>query len=78
MVSIDLPGTSLEGDVIAFLHSRLAEFDPDSVVRIRIVGEFDRSLLRRVSAPILRRIAPPTMNVSLSVPTDRGDRKRIG
>lgn len=50
--------------------SQLRSLDPNAVVCIRLEGPISFGVLSSLSAPLLRQIAPPTMNVSLSL--DRG------
>jgi len=48
------------------LEERLAALNPDSVVRIRILDGGDSWMRNRLTAQCLRRLAPPSMNVSIA------------
>jgi DNA repair exonuclease SbcCD nuclease subunit len=50
------------------LKEILGRLQPDSIVQIRINQTFPQSILREISGPNLRRLAPETMNVSISIP----------
>lgn len=56
----------------AKLRKDLLELDPDSVVRIQVRGEIPREYLEVLSAAHLRRIAPPSMNITLAVDWQSG------
>ena len=58
------------------LRQRLSELDPDSLVRIQVRGEIPEECLEVFSAASLRRLAPPSMNVSLAVPRQLRPHKR--
>ena len=53
--------------LIRELKEMLSDIDPDAVVRIQIKGTSASSAEDILSAELLRRISPPTMNISLSV-----------
>jgi DNA repair exonuclease SbcCD nuclease subunit len=54
------------GDVEGWLRERFSELDPDAVVQIKPLGSVSDQVLRILSAPNLRSLAPPSMNVSLA------------
>jgi DNA repair protein SbcD/Mre11 len=62
MVAIEIDGAVAAGGLEAWLRNRLGALHPESVVSIRLDDP------SRLPAETLRRLAPPTMNVSLSVP----------
>lgn len=53
--------------LVDYLRSELLKMDPDSVVSIRLVGGNVEIALAELNAAVLRRISPPTMNVTLAV-----------
>jgi DNA repair exonuclease SbcCD nuclease subunit len=53
-------------DLKGQVHQCLAGLDPNSVVRLRLEGPHALEALSVLSAPVLRELAPPTMNVSLT------------
>jgi len=66
MVMLELtPGTRSADDLASELRSRLAALDPDSVVRVAVLGPLSPAALRAYSAASVRALAPPTMNVEL-------------
>jgi DNA repair exonuclease SbcCD nuclease subunit len=68
VVELDgLTGESLTQQLLA----RFASLDPEAVVRVRVQGSISADLRAALSAPSLRAIAPPTMNVSLASDTWR-------
>ena len=48
------------------LEERLAVLNPDSVVRLRILDGGDSWMRNRLTAECLRRLAPPSTNVSIA------------
>ena len=56
-----------DGSVLDEIQQRLVELDPDSVVRIQLLGVVTPQIEARLGAAELRKIAPPTMNVSLGM-----------
>jgi exonuclease SbcD len=56
--------------LIGHLKTRLAGLPPDSVVQIRVEGYMDEGSRALLSAPVLRSIAPKTMNISVHVPVN--------
>jgi DNA repair exonuclease SbcCD nuclease subunit len=48
------------------LRQRLAELDPDSIVRVEVSGPASHKLEASLSAATLRQLAPPTMNITLA------------
>jgi DNA repair exonuclease SbcCD nuclease subunit len=51
---------------VAWLRAALAALAPDAVVKVRLLGATSPELLAALSAPRLRELAPPTMNVDLA------------
>lgn len=67
MVSIDVePRRHLPGEFERYLKQELSSIDPDSVVRLRVLGEVPAETSPVLRAAFLREIAPGTMNISLS------------
>lgn len=67
MVNLEVDVDGVGGETVLDLVSqRLAELDPDSVVRIQVVGSTTPQVEAALSAAALRRISPPTMNVALA------------
>ena len=54
------------GQVLEQLRSRLADLNPESVVRIRIMDNGNSRLRQRLTAAYLREITPGSMNVSVA------------
>ena len=50
----------------ASIATRLAALEPDSIVRLRIVGELASASAAALGAAALRRLAPPTMTVEVT------------
>jgi DNA repair exonuclease SbcCD nuclease subunit len=67
MVNLEVDVDGVGGETLLDLVSQqLAELDPDSVVRIQLVGGITPLVEAALSAAELRRISPPTMNVALA------------
>lgn len=76
MVSVTLePLNGDNGQLLESLARRLRAIQPDAVVRIDIRGPHASAVRQALSAATLRELAPPTMNVSLSL---RPVRRREG
>lgn len=67
MVSIDIQQGGSQKEMKAYLHAELSRLDPDSVVRLRVVNEVSEEFAPILSAPSLRKLAPPTMNITVSL-----------
>lgn len=66
MVHLELDLNSLDGgDVLDVISKELSELDPNSVVRIKLLGPVTSEVENLVSARNLRELAPATMNVDL-------------
>jgi exonuclease SbcD len=63
MVKTD--GHSTE-EIISFIEDQLKDFDRDAIVRIRVQGTASEDLALALSAKNLRRMGPPSMNVSVT------------
>lgn len=59
------PGLDDPGEARAFLESRLALLDPDSVVRLRWADEVPFEARSAVTGALLREVTPTTMNLML-------------
>ncbi|MFZ5519196.1 MAG: metallophosphoesterase family protein [Candidatus Zhuqueibacterota bacterium] len=66
VIAIERSGLSAD-QLTGWLRDTLNRLDPNSVVQIRLPEDFPDHLLKRLSAPFLRSIAPATMNISLSL-----------
>ncbi|MEA3438947.1 MAG: metallophosphoesterase [Chloroflexota bacterium] len=70
MVNLILNLEAIDVDhLLGTLQKELSALDPDSVVRIQVVGETNRQIERRLTAPTLRSLAPESMNVTLAYRT---------
>ena len=69
-VSLDVRGLG-RTHLAAALRSRFATLDPQSIVRLELDGEPARDAEALLTAPALRRLAPPSMNVDLARPAWR-------
>ena len=67
VVEVDVAGRHAS-DIEGALRRRFAAIEPDAVVRVVAVGTPDPSAARALSAPVLRALAPATMNVELARP----------
>jgi DNA repair exonuclease SbcCD nuclease subunit len=68
MISIDVqPMEYTHNELKAYLRKEFSKLDPDSIVRLRIEEEISQEVALVLSAPALRELAPPTMNVSISL-----------
>jgi DNA repair exonuclease SbcCD nuclease subunit len=56
-----------EAKMSGHLRKRFSELDPDSVVRVQVEGDVPDSCRKVLSAPYLRNLAPPSMNVSMAI-----------
>lgn len=72
MVTIRIDANFLRNtsDAVTELRRRLAEIDPSSVVRVRVERNVPAQVINTLTAETLRKIAPPTMNISLSIRRD--------
>jgi DNA repair exonuclease SbcCD nuclease subunit len=67
MVVLELDSYKHEtGKLLEQLRSRLADLNPDSVVRIRIKDDGSSRLREQLTASYLRKLTPETMNVSVA------------
>ncbi|MFH1134871.1 MAG: metallophosphoesterase [Pseudomonadota bacterium] len=67
MAEVILPAASLDRDQVeARLRAALSDLPGDGVVKIKVEGRPKPETLAVLSAASLRRLAPPTMNVSVS------------
>ena len=64
-ITLEAEGLSAE-DVEGWLRDRFSELDQDAIVQIKPLGSVSDKVLRILSAPNLRSLAPPSMNVSLA------------
>jgi exonuclease SbcD len=68
MVSLVLQATEPDSRGLrGYLERKLQDLDPDSVIRVQIRGPYANEALATFSAPRLRELAPPSMNISLAV-----------
>lgn len=69
MVCLSLETQEADGDVLRdqFVR-RLRSLNPDSVVRVQVLGPLAAQAFGILSAEYLRGIAPPSMNIQLAVP----------
>ena len=56
-----------EARMSGHLRQRFSDLDPDSVVRVQVEGDVPDSCRKVLSAPCLRNLAPPSMNVSMAI-----------
>jgi DNA repair exonuclease SbcCD nuclease subunit len=68
-IEVEVDGKSVK-EVNRLLEHHLSEIDPDSVVRIKPLGQMAKDVRWLISAQHLRTIAPESMNVSVSPPRD--------
>jgi DNA repair exonuclease SbcCD nuclease subunit len=69
MMSFVLPEDIVDGGAVRrFLRRRLGALDQHAVVRIQVRGPMPREVQEVLSAPVLRALAPPTMNVTVGYP----------
>lgn len=67
MVNLEIDVNGVGGErVLDLVRQQLAELDPDSVVRIKVVGAITAQVESALKAAELRRISPQTMNVALA------------
>lgn len=62
------PGAMTGPPLVQSLKEQLAALDPDAVVRVQLTGRGAEAALAYLTAARLRRIAPPSMNISLARP----------
>jgi DNA repair exonuclease SbcCD nuclease subunit len=68
MISINVqPEEYTRQELEAYLRAELSTLDPDAIVRLRIEDEITKEVAPVLSAPALRELAPPTMNISISL-----------
>lgn len=67
MITLDVDTKELSGSSFTRnLQHRLWQLDPEAIVRIKLRGDVSSEIRSALSAPKLRSLAPPSMNVSLS------------
>ncbi len=72
MVDVDFDPAGLSGEKItARLRQRLADLDPDAVVRVRLTGVPDEAGREALRAAAVRALAPATMTLSVGWPRSR-------
>jgi exonuclease SbcD len=76
MLEVELDARRMRSDFEGSLRNALEELHSHSVVKLKIKGRLTRPQLQILSAPSIRSIAPPTMNVTVRR-TD-GTRKKGG
>lgn len=69
-LKLELEKSSPE-NISQFLIDSVRSFDPDVILRIKIVGEYNKHKHNFLKAENLRRICPDTMNVELTFPSDK-------
>jgi hypothetical protein len=73
MVAVERDAAGLGADeAVTWLRSQLAALAPDSIVRVRLLGEPSPEVVAALSAPRLRALAPATMNIDFPPPAARG------
>jgi DNA repair exonuclease SbcCD nuclease subunit len=71
MIMIDLKVQGLMAESLTNkLRARLKSLDPEAVVRIRVRGQISEETGPILTAAFLRKLAPSTMNVSVSFPDE--------
>ncbi len=76
MTQLELHATGIKADVLkAWLIEALEPLPPDSVVKIGIHGRLPDDSLKVLSAESLRSLAPPTMNLTVTLPDYRRGRR---
>ena len=56
-----------EESLAEHLRKRIQALDPDAVVRVQVRGDESGEVRQAISAPFLRSLAPPSMNISLAI-----------
>ncbi|MBN1352105.1 metallophosphoesterase [candidate division KSB1 bacterium] len=70
MHSIEIDaGKIITSKIRKIISERILGLDPDSIVQIRLTGERRMEILAELNAAFLRSIAPPSMNIELSILT---------
>lgn len=65
MIQIDLFASEMTAKELGcWIKSSLEELPPDSVVKLKVHGKISAEAMNVLSAPSLRSLAPPTMNVN--------------
>jgi DNA repair exonuclease SbcCD nuclease subunit len=78
MVQVELDAHQMRPDIESSLRKALEKLPPDGVVSIKIHGRLTKKELDVLSAPSLRSIAPPTMNVSVKIPFSSKEGRKAG
>jgi DNA repair exonuclease SbcCD nuclease subunit len=65
-------GERTPDDILTSLRERLRELEPDAIVKIHLQESMSDVLANVFSAENLRKIAPPSMNVSVTYPRSSG------
>jgi DNA repair exonuclease SbcCD nuclease subunit len=69
MTSIEIcPSDFAEISLQAFIESAIKRLPKDSIVKLSFTGEIPSSELEHLRAASLRRLAPPSMNISVRFP----------
>ncbi|MBC8186408.1 metallophosphoesterase [candidate division KSB1 bacterium] len=56
-----------KNEIVSFLKNEISRVDPNSVVKVKLGKNPGKEILPSLSAELLRRIAPSTMNIELSL-----------
>jgi DNA repair exonuclease SbcCD nuclease subunit len=72
MISLEVePEKYAREELEEYLKAEFSKLDPDAIVRLRILGEMTNETAPVLRAPSLRKLAPVTMNVSISLTRPR-------
>jgi DNA repair protein SbcD/Mre11 len=70
MIQLDLQAADMNGPQIkAWIQARLFEIPADSVVKLKVHGKISEEAMAVISAPVLRALAPQSMNIN-ATPVD--------
>ena len=61
---------------MAFLEDKIANMNPNSVVKIKVIGSKSPSSYSYLNNKFLRSIAPDTMNIDISIPISSYQNKK--
>lgn len=68
MILLELHANGLDKKGVAsWVKNSLGKLDPDGVVNIRVHGRFEKDILAVLGAESMRSLAPPAMNVTVSL-----------
>ena len=74
MIRIDIQAQGLEAESLAeYIHHALKKLDPESVVKLHIIGQVNKNASAVLRARCIRGLSPSRMNISLRFHRGKGN-----